>query len=55
MPAPADLGRALRAVTAGATVVESGAGRYAYRTGDTSVVVTAADGRVTATATTGCQ
>jgi hypothetical protein len=52
--APADLGRALDPATAGATVVEASTDRYAYRTGATSVVVTAFDERATVTATTGC-
>ena len=54
IPAPADLGPALRTVTATATVVEAGPARYAYRTGDVSVVVTVADGQVRVTAATDC-
>ncbi len=53
-PAPADLGPALLTETAGATVVEAQPARYAYRTGDTSVVVTVGSGRVRVTASTGC-
>ena len=53
-PAPPDLGRALRAVTAGAVVIEEAADRLAYRAGDTSVVVTSESDRVAVTATTGC-
>jgi hypothetical protein len=53
-PAPADLGPALRAETAAATVVEAQPARYAYRTGDTSVVVTVGSGRARVTASTGC-
>jgi hypothetical protein len=54
IPAPADLGAALDAVTPTATVVEAGPARYAYRTGDVSVVASVADGRVHVTASTGC-
>ena len=52
--APADLGRALNQATAGATVVEASTDRYAYRTGATSMVVTAFAERATVTATIGC-
>jgi hypothetical protein len=53
-PAPDDLSRTLRGTTAGATVIEASADRYAYRIDGTSVVVTAVGERVTVTATTGC-
>jgi hypothetical protein len=54
LPAPADLGTALRPLTTGSTVVEADPARYAFRMGVTSVVVTAADGKVRVTASTSC-
>ncbi len=54
-PAPADLGASLRAVTAGATVVEATPTRYAYRAGDTSMVVTIEADQIRVTASTGCR
>jgi hypothetical protein len=54
IPAPADLGPALDTVTTTATVVEASPTRYAYRSGDTSIVVTVSDGTVRATASTNC-
>jgi hypothetical protein len=53
-PAPADLGTALRPVTAGATVVEADPTRYAFLTDATAVVVAVAGGGVRVTASTGC-
>lgn len=45
---------ALRPVTAGATVVEADPGRYAYRSGDASVVAAESGGRVRITTTVAC-
>lgn len=54
--APQDLGRALREVTSGATVVRAASREWAYRSNEVSVVVTTADdGVATVRATTGCR
>jgi hypothetical protein len=51
-PAPADLGTGLRPLAA--AVVRAEPTVYAWRSGPLSIVVTAADGRIRASATTGC-
>jgi hypothetical protein len=51
-PAPADLGTGLRVLAP--AVVRAEPTVYAWRTGPSSIVVTAADGRIRASATTGC-
>ena len=54
LPPIADLGRSLEPVTAGATVVRSSPGGWAYRTGTDSVVVTAESTSVAVATTTPC-
>jgi len=55
LPAPADLGRALRGVVADAVIVQADPHAWAYRAGDVSVVVTDNDGSARVVATTGCR
>jgi hypothetical protein len=55
LKAPADLGRALRAVAGGAAVVQAEPHVWAYRDGTVSVVVGDGDGTAWVTATTGCR
>jgi hypothetical protein len=55
LSAPADLGRALRGVVAGAVVVQSDPHAWAYRAGTVSVVVSDSEGRARVDATTGCR
>ena len=54
VPAPPDLGRSLESVTDGATVVRADPAGWAYRTGVTSVVVTASPDRLRVSATGAC-
>ncbi|GAA3338832.1 hypothetical protein GCM10020358_20310 [Amorphoplanes nipponensis] len=53
-PAPADLGPVLRGTVPGAVVVQADPHDWAYRTGDTSVVVVEGEGTARVSATTGC-
>jgi hypothetical protein len=55
LSAPADLGRALQGVVAGAVVVQSDPHAWAYRVGNVSVVVSDSEGRARVDATTGCR
>ena len=55
LPAPADLGRAVRSLTAGATVVQADPQVWAYRYGDVSVVISGSEGSARVAATTGCR
>jgi hypothetical protein len=55
VPAPRDLGRALRRAVAGATVVRAEEAGWAYRTGDDSVVITRQDPALRVAVTTPCQ
>ena len=52
--APADLGRSLRGVASGASVIRSGSSGWAYRTGNDSVVVLVDGKRLRVSATTAC-
>ncbi|MFC3380725.1 hypothetical protein [Couchioplanes azureus] len=52
---PGDLGRALRDVVGGGLVVQAEPHGWAYRAGDVSVFVTAADGATRVSATSGCR
>ena len=55
LTAPADLGRALREVVAGAVVVQSEPHAWAYRAGNVSMVVSDSAGQARISATTGCR
>jgi hypothetical protein len=55
LPAPADLGKALRRLVAGATVVQSDPHAWAYRSGNVSMVVSDSEGSARVTATTACR
>ncbi|MFI5932601.1 hypothetical protein [Actinoplanes sp. NPDC051494] len=55
LAAPGDLGRALREVAGGVTVVRADAHEWAYRVGEVSVVVTESEGVAKASATVSCR
>jgi hypothetical protein len=55
LSAPADLGRAVRGLVAGAVVVQSDPQVWAYRSGAVSVVISASEGTARVAATTGCR
>ena len=55
LTAPADLGRAVREVVAGAVIVQADPHAWAYRAGGVSVVVSDGGASARVTATTGCR
>ncbi|WP_125809546.1 hypothetical protein [Actinoplanes sp. ATCC 53533] len=55
LTAPADLGRAVQGVAAGAVIIQADPHAWAYRAGGVSVVVSDSEASARVTATTGCR